>query len=161
MSFLTKGKTNWQYIFIVAAVAVVFGGIIMWKTNSAESYPIAPVVQNQQEAATNGQQNTAINPAVTANLSYDNAIKLYGSYRLQFDANCLVTPNSISLKKGRALMLDNRYEKARSVYLDDTRYDLAGYGFKIITLTTPEKLPHTISVDCGTGKNNGSIILQQ
>lgn len=56
-------------------------------------------------------------------------------------------------------MLDNRLDAGRSVYLNGAQYYLELYGFRIITLTAPAATPYTIIVDCGTGKNNATIVL--
>jgi hypothetical protein len=97
----------------------------------------------------------------TPMLSYAEAVSLYANKRIQFDANCTAIPNSTIFKKGTKIMLDNRFGQARSVYLDGQRYSLVAYGFQIVTLTTTASLPHTMRVDCGTGKNNGQIIIAQ
>lgn len=94
-------------------------------------------------------------------IPYTEAVNLYADKRIQFDANCLLSPNYIAFKIGTKIMLDNRSSQTRPVFLDGKRYDLEPYGFKIITLATTASLPHTIMIDCGSGKNNGRIILQQ
>lgn len=94
-------------------------------------------------------------------LSYSEAVSLYTNRRIQFDANCLAIPNYVVFAKGTKIMLDNRSSQARSVYLDGQRYSLAAYGFQIVTLTTTAPLPHTMRIDCGTGKNNGQILIVQ
>ncbi len=93
-------------------------------------------------------------------LSYSDAVGLYVNRRLQFDVNCVVNPSYVVFKKGTQIMLDNRYDKPRAVYLNGVLYNLSAYGFKIVTLTTTKPLPYTIIVDCGSGKNNGRIILE-
>ena len=72
-----------------------------------------------------------------------------------------MVPYSASFKNGTKIMLDNRYKKPLTVSLDGQPYYLGAYNFEIVTAGTSAKLPHTIKVNCGTGKNNGSIMLQK
>jgi len=58
-------------------------------------------------------------------------------------------------------MLDNRSSKQRPIYLDGQVHNLKAYDFKIVTLSTTAQLPHTTMIDCGTGKNNARILIQQ
>ncbi len=97
--------------------------------------------------------------STSQNLTYSQAVNLYNNRRIQFDANCTVTPSSIVVKNGTAMMFDNRWSLPRSIALDGVRYVLDGYGFKVITLSNPN-LPHTTRIDCGTGVNNARIILE-
>ena len=94
-------------------------------------------------------------------LSYTQAVTLYKDRIIQFDQNCVAFPNQVAFKQGATIMLDNRSNKQRTISLDSQRYSFAPYGFKIVTLSTTATLPHTILIDCGTGQNNGSIILQK
>ena len=107
--------------------------------------------QSQTTSPTKKTQTQIVNQS----LSYTQAMNTYASgKRIQFDQNCLTSPTNINLKKGTKIMLDNRSNQVRPIYLDGTKYTLEAYGFKIVTITTTASLPHTMRVDCGTGKNN-------
>ena len=153
MNFL-QGKINWKYILIILAVAIVLGTLMLWKIQELDYFYqlVSPAPTSEQ---------TSPDATTGTTLSYTKAVNLYADRRIQFDNNCVVTPNYITFKKGTAIMLDNRAPKDVSVSLDSTKYSLKAYGFKIITLTTTATLPHTIMVDCGSGQNNGRILLQQ
>ena len=97
----------------------------------------------------------------TQNISYSQATKNYLNKSIQFDENCLASPSYGSFRSGENIMLDNRGSSARSIYLDGKEYKIGAYDFKIVTLATTNPLPHTIMVDCGNGKNNARILLQQ
>lgn len=101
------------------------------------------------------------NTATSGSLSYANALKLYGTRRIQFDTKCALIPNDPTYKAGTTIMLDNRSSKSRAIALDNVAYNLGAYGYKIVTLTTTYSLPHTILVDCGVGQNNDRILLQK
>ncbi len=129
----------------------------MWyaKEGVNYNYPQTADQTTQQTAPQNQNYNS------NTSLSYSDALKIYKDKRIQFGSNCVPVPYYVVFKVGTKIMLDNRYNQTRPVYLDDYKYTLAPYGFKIVTLTTTAKLPHTMRVDCGTGKNNGSIFLEQ
>ena len=118
----------------------------------------------EEEIPQGTPSNTPATPTQTsknANLAYSDAVRLYANRRLQFDSNCIVTPYYVVFKKGTTIMLDNRYEKPRTVSLDGVVYKLPAYGFKLVTLTSTKKLPYTMKIDCGNGKNNAQIFLEQ
>jgi len=124
--------------------------------------------QNAQNENKPSESNASTSVPVTTtapSLLYGEALKMYGDRRFQFGLNdinnCIMTPSSSVFKEGTKVMLDNRANKQITIYLDGTAYDIKAYGFRIITLTTSASLPHTIKVDCNTGKNNGQILLQQ
>jgi len=95
----------------------------------------------------------------SSQLSYTAAVNLYGSRRIQILANCELNPTSISLLNRTSVMFDNRTPESKTIALDGTRYTLAGYDFRIITLKSGI-LSHTVRIDCGSGVNNGQVILQ-
>lgn len=155
---------------LAAAIGI---GLYLWVGPYFKAAPIANnnpsstsadnITTTTSEATTSKNNNTA--PVKTAKpapkaLTYSEAVNLYVNKRLQFDANCAMTPNFVVFKKGAQIMLDNRFNQARPIYLDGVQYNIGAFGFKIVTLTTASPLPHTVGVDCGTGKNNGQIILE-
>ena len=155
-------------ITAVIFVIVIFAALYYLTKRSPENQP--------QQQPTNEQQATTIQPASSTkprggtskkstvppaeqSLTYDQAIKTYTDKRIQFDPNCFTIPVFSNFMNGTKVMFDNRYEKGRWFYLDGKGYYLEPYGFKIVTLYS-KTLPHTIMIDCGTGKNNGQILLQ-
>ncbi len=95
----------------------------------------------------------------SSELSYGAAVNLYATRRIQVVANCQLNPTSISLLNNTSVMFDNRTPESKMIALDGTKYTLTGYGFRIITLKSGI-LPHTVRIDCGSGVNNGQVILQ-
>ncbi len=159
MKFLTQGKTNWKFIIIFSLIAVILSaGILLYVKNALNYNYQQPIYGSYKKTVS---QQTYSQNAQNVTLSYGDAVKKYQDRRIQFDPNCIPVPYYVVFKKGTSIMLDNRYNKARPIYLDGAKYNIGAYGFKIVTLTTTAKLPHTIRIDCGTGKNNGSIFLEQ
>ncbi|MEK7124519.1 MAG: hypothetical protein AAB877_02445 [Patescibacteria group bacterium] len=161
--FINK-KFAKNYI-IIAAVALVLFSVTYFIAQKPKAPPerFQQPSQSQTSQKTPSEQtgNTQKTPTVAQTISYNEALIAYANKRIQFDENCAVSPGSPSFKTGTKIMLDNRASKARQVYFDEKAYNLQAYGFKIITLSTAFPLPHTIKIDCGNGKNNGSIILQR
>lgn len=156
-------------IIIVLAAGVAFSLLFGWPGFLKKGGPLGSGQTESPSGSEPTASGTTASPTPTKRpsakpttaLSYTEAVNQYINRRLQFDPNCVVIPNYVVFKKGTQIMLDNRSGQARPVFLDGQRYNLEAYGFRIITLTTTASLPHTIKVDCGTGKNNGQIILQQ
>lgn len=104
-------------------------------------------------------------PVKKSPLSYSEAVNIYDGRRVQFSVNsssnyCLVTPTTATFTNKTSIMLDNRSDKDITISLDRRPYRIKAYDFTIITLKTSVKLPHTVNIDCETGKNNATIILQ-
>jgi hypothetical protein len=95
----------------------------------------------------------------TQGLPYTKAVTLYASKRIQFNDLCQPEPSASNFRNGDPVMFDNRSSKSLTFSLDGQRYNLGGYSFRIITLRAA-KLPYTMRIDCGSGVNNGQILLQ-
>lgn len=97
--------------------------------------------------------------AATSPVAYSELVKQYEGKRIQFDMNCQAIPNSLTFKTGTNIMLDNRSGDARVITVGGTKYNLAGYGYQVVTLssaTTPKELV----LGCGSAINVGKILLQ-
>lgn len=104
--------------------------------------------------------STAVKPVVTPVLDYGQAVQQYAGRRIQFDKTCQAIPNKITFKSGGSVMLDNRSGDARTVSLNGKPYVLAGYGFRIVALSSAT-LPFTYTLDCGGAQNVGTITIQK
>ena len=56
-------------------------------------------------------------------------------------------------------MLDNRSGDARTITLAGTKYQLSGYGYALVTLSS-QSLPKEMLLSCGSAVNVGKILLQ-
>lgn len=91
--------------------------------------------------------------------SYESALKQYGNHRIQFDMYCQASPSRLSVSNGTSVMLDNRSGDARVISVGGVGYSLDGYGWKVVTVSS-KTLPATIGLDCGSGRNVGTIVVQ-
>jgi hypothetical protein len=140
-------------IIILVVVVLAVGYYFIIHRSSSNSDNITPT-----DTSATTTTSTVQNASGHQGLSYTAAVDAFTNRRIQFDKNCVMIPISMSLKNGTNVMFDNRSPAARTFALDGNRSSLAGYDFEILTLRTSNP-PHTITVDCGTGRNNGKIIL--
>ena len=149
----------WVVGAIVVAV-IIIGGI--WWMMAQNNTVVSPTTSNTTTTTTTPLVDNSIDSTTPAGkISYQNALKLYGDRRIQFDSTCQSIPNDVTFKVGTTIMLDNRSAKARIISLDNVNYSIRPYGYIIVTLNTSAALPHTVSVDCGKGENQGRILLQR
>jgi hypothetical protein len=156
---------NKHVLYTGVCILIVFVIIILSLTYWKAPLTITTNTPNQQDTTTPTTPTTNKVNTPVATLSYTQALKIYADKRLQFsyDKNniCLVTPNYAVYKKGTKIMLDNRHSQQISISVGGVVYNVKGYDFKIITLTTTAPLPYSMAINCGFGKNNATIILQQ
>lgn len=150
-----------MYLVVGLAAVIIIGGGIYWYTQSQNNVVMAPT-DNVQPTNNVADVPASIDTTTPAGkISYSAALKLYGDRRIQFDTACVSIPSEVTYKVGTVIMLDNRSAKARVIALDNVNYNLGAWGYTVATLTTKAALPHTISVDCGKGENQGRILLQK
>jgi hypothetical protein len=92
-------------------------------------------------------------------LDYQAAVKKY-SYRVQFNEACQASPANLTVKNGSVVMFDTRGVGRHTLTIGGKTYTFNGAGFALVTLSS-KTLPHTVQIDCGTGKNNANIVLQK
>ena len=172
-----KKKELYVFIGVVAVAVVLIATAILNSINNPGSTgilnPQNQDKQNEKKAEEPGSGNPATGKTgtiptstlVQTNLSYQQAISLYEGRRFQFTftskEGCEINPYYATFKEGTNIMLDNRENRAITVYLDGIGYNIGAYNFKIVRLSTLAQLIHTINVNCDKGKNNGQIMLQQ
>lgn len=118
---------------------------------------VSPSVSASPVASRIGAPKPAVSAPVTAMPeTYAEALKRYENARFQFDQYCQTKPAVASYKNGATVMLDNRSGDPRIVAVGGVQYNLAGYGWKIITLSA-KTLPTTLFIDCGGAKNVAQI----
>lgn len=116
----------------------------------SEIAPVAAVPEAQPVDAAAVQPTTTpvITPKTVApkTNTYEDALKAYGSQRIQFSA-CRGTPGSIVLTKGSKFMLDNRDAAAHTIMVGTSRYVVKGYSYAIATAS----VVGTINITCDGG----------
>ena len=155
-------KKSWVTIaVVVAALAAVGIGYWMYQVNTQADIQNNQLGSETAEEQNNGNGNDSTSNEPVVKLAYTAAVELYGDRRIQFDETCVALPNYMALKKGTAIMLDNRASVARKISVGGVAYNIAAYDYQVITLSTGAPLPITLNVDCGTGQQNARILLQQ
>lgn len=151
-----KAKT-WALvlIFVVAVFAAL--AVLMSDTEKQEAAEMNPQLPAQEVASgvapkTGGSANQT--------QTYTNLVKEYEGKRIQFDIGCQANPGQATFKTGTKVMFDNRSGDPRIITIGGVQYSFAGYGYKILTLSSPS-LPKTILLSCGAAVNVGQILLQK
>lgn len=162
---LTNGMKKIYWALVVIAVIAVVGYFKMGSKSlpyvgyqgasspSPSSSPVKTVYKPKAKSAptSNSDSGTA--------MAYTDLVKQYTDRRIQFDDNCQTTPSAPTYKNNTSILLDNRSATARVVSVNGVKYQLGGYGYKVITLSSTT-LPREMSVDCGSRYNVGRILLQ-
>lgn len=143
LQFLNKNR---RIVLWVAAILAILAAAGAWQEG-----------QNPDAADKSGQ---SVSANITASsLTHDQAAIIFAKERIQFDQDCGVIPDKITVKNGATLMFDNLHRDARIFKLDGSAYSIPGYGFKLLQLKST-KLPHVVKVECGEDKTAGEIRLQ-
>ena len=143
---------NLKTFFVVAGMAVVIVGVGTWMNS-----------QNADQQAAIGRKTKATPVASvdpTSGMSYTQLVQKYATARIQVKESCQVTPVMASFKSGTSVLLDNRSNSAKTVTISGASYSLAPYGYQVVTLSSPT-LPATLTVNCGSSVNVGTIRLSQ
>lgn len=145
-----KKWTPLAIIFII--IAIVAYAVIKRNPNQAK-FPKVDIEENNSGAA----------PAQGITKEQ---VKDYSTYlqqyqegrRIQFDEECKAIPGELTFANQGEMMLDNRSSKDRQIKVNNDSYEIAGYGYKIITLSAPT-LPASILVGCDERTDSGTITL--
>lgn len=155
-------NTNLIWGIVVVAIIVILT-IVMVRTkndnkkNDINNYTDIGQVQVEGTEDVSDATKPVANNAVA--MTYQQALTKYKDTRIQFDGTCQATPNNMTFKNGTTVMLDNRANVARNINIDGP-VSIKAYGFKIVKLSS-NTLPKKILVDCGTGQNVATILLQK
>ena len=143
---------------VIAAIAVII--IVVVSTRSSTAPEATPTPSTSVSASASPSESPTASPAISRTLSYADALKKYSATRIQFDTACQASPTSMVIKKGSAVMLDNRAGVARTVTIGTTKYSLVKYGFRI-AWPISAKYPVTFTINCGTQQNVATLLIQQ
>lgn len=150
-------KIVWGILGLIIIIGLVF--VTTRKDKVADPVDTNTVVEGTEDNTdpTTGKPVTTGTGAVS--LSYQQALTKYKDYRIQLTETCQASPNNVTYKNGTSIMIDNRSPQARTFKLGST-YSIKAYGFRIITLNS-STLPATWLLDCGTGQNAATILIQK
>ena len=145
--------------YVVGIIVLLIVGVILIRQSRSREEIIngTDTTSSTQAVASSSQNASTTSPKVSQN--YAAAVNLYTTRRIQFNDTCQAIPSTISLKNKTNVMFDNRSSSTKVLSIDGVKYTIKGLDFKIIPLAS-KVLPHTVQVNCGTGKNNAQITLQ-
>ncbi len=160
--FRNNKNVGWLIAGISVVLIVVIILIVARPAKKASEVTIETPDETALVAPSKAPTYTAA-PVATATapkLSYDDAVKMYGTHRIQFGETCLATPATSVFKKGSEIMLDNRSWEAKTFTVNGKAYSVAGQDYAIVPLTV---LPASMEVmiDCGAMKNVATVTVQQ
>jgi hypothetical protein len=160
-------KDNKNVGWLIAGIAVVLIIVVIVLIARPSKKASEVTIENQEETAlvAPNKAPTYYNKApvadapATPKLSYGDAVRTYGSNRIQFGETCLATPATAVFKKGSEIMLDNRSWEAKTFTVNGTAYSVAGQDYAIAPLNV---LPPSqdVMIDCGVMKNVVTITVQ-
>ena len=155
---MNKRKSIWIIVFILAVVVAV----LMLMNKRDEYASIQPTTTPTPTPAITKTVSKKMVTSGTAQQTqaYSEVVKQYVGRQIQFDVNCQAIPTQTTFKNGTAVMFDNRSGDARTIKIGDVSYSFSGYGYKILTLSS-SVLPKTLSLNCGSAINVGSILIQK
>lgn len=157
-------RLSWLLAVLVVLVFVLWSNYRKQTISSITSSPspspsvdFSPIVKAKFRANKN-QKNSG------PTLSYQEALGLYGDWRVQFDSSCRALPAHLVVKTGSKIMFDNRTSDAKAVNIDGKIHTFPGYGFQIITLASQNPF-HEFNLDCQSisnqSENTNTILVQQ
>jgi hypothetical protein len=148
------------YLMILFGIIAVCGAVFLSSYNQ-NMEQLQKLVSSPQPTPIPGATYAPVK-AGTANQTqtYTQLVSQYKDRRIQFDARCQAIPSNVTYKNGTSVMFDNRSGDARIITIGGVKYNFAGYGYKVITLSNPS-LPKTLLLSCGAAVNVGQILLQK
>lgn len=153
-----EGNKKWW----IVGVLIVVAGVLVWKGAGKSSYSTGGTPTPTVVVSPIGTKATTppVSGGTNSTLTYSQAVAQYTNARIQFDQYCQAHPTGSTFKNGSKIMIDNRSGDPRSIAVGGTVYNLAGYGWRLVTLYS-STLPKTLYLDCGSARNVGSIYLQK
>ena len=158
---MTQRKWAWSAVLIAAVVLAVV--LLINRSDQYIAKPSAtptPTLTPVATAAKPASKKLPVSGTAQQTQAYSELVKQYAGRHIQFDISCQAKPTQTTFKNGTAILFDNRSGDARTIKIGDVTYSFPGYGYKILTLSSPT-LPKTLSLSCGAAINVGSILLQR
>ena len=155
---MSNKKLIWLVV-VVVVLAIVFIGMRKGSTINSGVTP-TPNPSTTPKVSSTPVVKKPVATATPLLGSYSQLVLEYGDRRVQFNNSCYMLPATPTFKNGSKIMFDNRSSDTRTITIDGTAYTFAGYGYRVVTLTSAT-LPRTISINCGSLVNAGQITLQK
>ena len=140
---------------IVAVLAVLLVAYLAFVKQVPAPAPSTAPVPDASPVSSDATSTTTTapppTPAPTKALTYEQALKTYAGYRLQF-VGCHGTPGTLNVTVGKKFMLDNRDKTSHTIVIGSTPYKLGGNGFAIVSAPTKPG-PYNVTCDGGGAAN--------
>lgn len=143
-------EKKWWYVAGILVIVVFIAWAGIWNRGA----------MNVAEPSVSPTPTSGISTQKAGTTAYTKAVQTYANVRFQFDQYCQAIPQSMSVKSGRTIMLDNRSGDARVIKVGPNSYSLAGYGWRLVTVSSTT-LPKTLYLNCGSAVNVGTLILNK
>lgn len=155
-------KTIW---IIVAVVVVILLAWLLLGSKKSDNTALVPVnhatnTESASNTATNTPPANTATGTTTAKLSYTDALKKYGTNRIQLDSACQARPTSAVFKAGTQVMFDNRANVSRKVVFNGKTYNIAAYDYVVVGMTN-STYPAISYIDCGSSQNVAKITIEK
>ena len=157
MSDATKVKAKTWILALIFVIAVFAALAVSMRDTEKQEVVDTPLLSGQEVESGVAPKTGG---SATQTQTYTNIVKQYEGKRIQFDIGCQANPKQVTFKTGTKVMFDNRSGDARVITVGGVQYNFSGYGYKILTLSSPT-LPKTILLSCGAAVNVGTILLQR
>ena len=137
-----SNKALWITVGVIVLVLIV-GGII-YETNKGSksgsemySQTGSPTPTGVMASPTPSATPTAMKPTPVPSQTYLNLVKEFDAKgdRIQF-ISCHASPQSLSIRDGLQVMLDNRDDVAHTITFNKQTFKLAAYGYTVTSVKT-------------------------
>lgn len=146
-----KGSVGW---WILALVVIVIG-IMLVKGSGTDENLVSQTTPTSSPSSSPVSGRTG-SSAPKSNLTYEQALQQYGNWKIQFNDICQASIGQMAVKKGTKVLLDNRSNIPKVIKFSGSTISLPAFGWQVITATTNEPLPYSLTMDCQS--SNGSSI---
>lgn len=155
-----------KWIVAIVVLLVLLGIVQLLQRNAQQrterqAMEAKQAAQNQPAAGTSTGTTPPASGGTNLSLSYNEALKAYGTSRIQFDEFCTAAPNRMTFKSGAKVMLDNRSNDARKIVLDGKVYNIKAFDYALVTLPTVTTTNKTLQINCADLVNVATILLQK
>lgn len=150
---------------VILFCAIVLIVLVWWGLRGSSEQPspsatATPSITTSASATPSTKPRATVSPGTNSSKTYTQLTQEYAGRHIQFDITCQAVPSRVTFKNSTSVLFDNRSGDARIITIDGVHYNFPGYGYRILTLSSPT-LPKTINLNCGAAVNVGQILLQK
>ena len=125
--------------------------------NGTEQMPPSETTEPPAEPPPTSKPRTVAPPN---SQSYTDALKKYGSNRIQFDSSCQAQPSTVVYKSGTQVMFDNRSAETRKIVFNGKTYTIGAWNYIVVSMTN-KTYPAVAYIDCGSSQNVAKVTIEK